>query len=58
MRNNLLRENAWLCPIGSLLLAGLLLLAFGLTWWDALLVLAMLACPLIWLWLFLGGKNR
>lgn len=49
---------AWLCPIGSLLLAGLSLIAFGLTWWDAILLVGMLACPFNWLWLLFSGEKH
>ena len=52
----ILRENAWLCPVGSIVLVGLILLVFGVTWWDVLLALAMLACPLSWLWIYVFGR--
>lgn len=58
MRKDFREEYAWLCPIGSLLIAGLILIAFGLTWWDALLLVGMLACPLNWLWLLFFGEKR
>lgn len=59
MKKGFREEHAWLCPIGSLLLAGLILIAFGLTWWDSLLLIGMLACPLNWLWLlFFDDKRR
>jgi hypothetical protein len=55
MKRILMRDNAWLC-ITFLVLACGILLAFGLTSWDALLVVAMLACPLNWLWVFVFGR--
>jgi hypothetical protein len=59
MKEGLRGDYAWLCPIGSLLLAGLILVAFGLTWWDSILLVGILACPLNWLWLlFFSDKRR
>lgn len=56
MMKDFLREHAWLCPVTTILLAGLILLAFGVTWWDIILIVAMLACPLNWLWIFVFGR--
>ena len=56
MKQSFVRDNAWLCPVATIVLAGLILLVFGITWWDALLVVAMLACPLSWLWIFVFGR--
>lgn len=40
----------WLCPALSILLAALLLVWFGFTWWSALLVAILLVCPATLLW--------
>lgn len=50
MRRTSRHDHAWLYPILSLALAVSILLAFGLTWWHALAVTALLGCPLVILW--------
>lgn len=56
MLRDFLRENAWLCPVTTIILAGLILFVFGVNWWDIILIVAMLACPLNWLWIFVFGR--
>ncbi len=50
MRRTSRRDHAWLYPMLSLAFAVTILLAFGLTWWHALAVTALLGCPLVILW--------
>lgn len=38
---------AWACLPVMLVLSGLLLLLFGLTWWTALVVVLLLTCPAV-----------
>jgi len=40
----------WLCPWLAILLAAGVLVAFGLTWWSALLAALFLVCPALLLW--------
>lgn len=41
---------SWLCPLLSVLLAAALLVAFGFTWWRALLAALLLVCPALLVW--------
>ena len=40
----------WLCPALSLVLAAVVLLLFGFTFWGALLAALLLVCPAMLLW--------
>lgn len=40
----------WLCPWLAILLAAGVLVAFGFTWWSALLAALFLVCPALLLW--------
>ena len=53
-----MQKNAWLCPVMSLLLAIACLLAFGLAWWNALIVGLLLGCPLSILWALVFGRGE
>lgn len=35
----------WLCLVVMLVLSGLVLLLFGVSWWTALVIVLLLACP-------------
>lgn len=40
----------WLCPILGVVLAAVVLMLFGLTFWSALLAALLLVCPALILW--------
>lgn len=40
-----LYQSAWACLPVMLVLSGLVLLLFGASWWTALVVVLLLACP-------------
>jgi hypothetical protein len=40
----------WLCPILAILVASSVLVAFGLSFWTALLVALLLVCPALMIW--------
>lgn len=40
----------WLCPVLAVVVAALVLWAFGWSWWSALLAVALLVCPALILW--------
>ena len=46
----MLSRWAWLCPWLAILLAAGVLVAFGFTWWSALLAALFLVCPALLLW--------
>ena len=56
MQVNRARDYAWLCPIVSLLLAAATLLAFGLTWWNALILALLLGCVIAAAWALVFGR--
>lgn len=43
-------RNAWLCPILMIPLAAAILMLFGSSFWRALLVALLLACPVVVVW--------
>ena len=47
----------WLCPIVSLLMAVSLGYLFGLSWWTALLMGCLLACPITAVWTYFFGER-
>ena len=47
----------WLCPLASLSLAMGVGHFFGLSWWSALLIGMMLACPVTAVWAYLVGDR-
>jgi hypothetical protein len=53
-----IQKYAWLCPLASVVLAIAFLVAFGLTWWNALMVGALLGCPLSVLWSLVFGRRE
>ena len=55
MQVNRARDYAWLCPIVSLLLAAATLLAFGLTWWNALILAVLFGCVIAAAWALVFG---
>jgi len=40
----------WLCPILAIVLAAVVLMMFGFTFWAALLAAVLLVCPALILW--------
>ena len=47
----------WLCvPIGILAVV-LILLLFGLSWWSALAIAFLIACPLVVAWLLVAQRG-
>ena len=44
------RKWLWICPLLSVLLAGAVLLAFGVSFWTALLAALFLVCPILIAW--------
>lgn len=46
----MLNRWGWLCPWLAILLAAGVLVAFGFTWWSALLAALFLVCPALLLW--------
>ena len=62
MENNRLKEFfdhwLWLCPLLAILVDAWVLVAFGFTFWNGLLVALLLACPAIMVWfLFKFGRG-
>lgn len=43
-------RNVWLCPILMISLAAAILMLFGSSFWRALLVALLLACPVVVVW--------
>jgi hypothetical protein len=48
----------WLCIALGLLAVGALYWLVGLTWWSLLIAVLVLACPLVIVWILLGGFER
>jgi hypothetical protein len=51
------RRLLWLCPLLGLVLATVVLWAFGLSWWIGLVAALLLACPLVLAWGVLTGLD-
>lgn len=49
---------AWLCPWLAIALAAGVMVAFGLTWWSALLAALFLVCPALMLWGLYATHSR
>jgi hypothetical protein len=48
----------WICPILSVLAAGVLFWLFGLVPWTALLAAILLGCPIAIAWALVGARRR
>ena len=49
--------RVWLCPVLSLALAAAIGAAFGLSWWTALLLAVLLACPVTVVWSLITSQR-
>lgn len=48
----------WLCIALGLSVLGALYWFVGLTWWTLLIAILVLGCPLVIVWILLGGFDR
>lgn len=48
----------WICIFLALLVVGVLYWFVGVTWWSLFLAVLVLGCPLVIVWILLGGFDR